>query len=76
MIVIMEILHLYDHISIGFFKLWTRNNSVQKLCHLCDMLMKSQALMAFGNQCEAGYIEVVADQLSRDITFTMMEIET
>ena len=40
------------------------------------MLMKSQALMAFGNQCEADFIAFVADQSSRKFTVTMMEIET
>lgn len=38
--------------------------------------MLHQALKAFGKQCEADFIVVVADQSSRDITFTMMEIDT
>ncbi|MFH7765447.1 hypothetical protein [Acinetobacter sp. BSP-28] len=38
--------------------------------------MKYLALKAFGKQCEADFIAVVADQSSRDIIFTMMEIET
>ena len=40
------------------------------------MLIKDRTLKAFGNQCEADFIAFVADQSSRDITFTMMEIET
>jgi len=40
------------------------------------MLLQYQALKVFGNQCEADSRVVVADQSSRDITFTMMEIET
>ena len=38
--------------------------------------MKDRTLQAFGNQCEADFITVVADQSSRKFTVTMMDIET